>query len=107
MNIGVSSTFTGAIAVCAALFGLGLPAAAQSFDTTGYATLGYSDVQAANITNGAVTGRAGVRFGRYFGVEGEFNFGVNDDRFVFFPPCVGSVCSTNRATPSRQSSGIG
>jgi hypothetical protein len=87
MNIGISSTFTGAIAVCAALFGLSLPAVAQPFDASFYATLGYSSVQAANLTNGAVTGRAGVRFGRYLGVEGELNIGVDDDRFVFSAPC--------------------
>jgi outer membrane immunogenic protein len=87
MNNSVSSTFIGAIVVGTALFGLSLPAAAQSFDATGYATLGYSYVQAANLTNGAVTARGGVRFGRYLGVEGELNFGVNDDRFVFSLPC--------------------
>ena len=78
--------------VCSA-FGLNFSAAAQSFDASGYATLGYSDVRAANLTNGAVTGRVGVRFRVYLGIEGEFNFGLNDNRFIFSPPCPGPECS--------------
>ncbi len=92
MNVGTWSKVAGVGAVWLAIASTYPPAAAQSFDATSYATLGYSDVQAANLTNGAVTGRAGVRFGRYLGVEGEFNFGVNDDRFIFSPPCPGPVC---------------
>ena len=80
--------FAGAVAVWFALLGLSLPAAAQSLDPiSGYASLGYSDIQAAKITNSAMTARLGARLWSYFGIEGEASVGVNDDRFLYSVPC--------------------
>jgi hypothetical protein len=54
-----------------------LPAQAQEADI--YAGVGYSHLDADDATLGGITGRLGVGFGPYFGIEGEATFGVNDD----------------------------
>jgi outer membrane immunogenic protein len=58
-----------------------MPAAAQSLAApTFYGNLGYSFVDAGNGVNlGAITGRLGARFDRYFGAEAEGAFGVDND----------------------------
>lgn len=83
-------TIIAAFGVCVFALCAGQPAAARDFDA--YASLGYSDLQGDNLTNGAVTSRAGVRFWQYLGIEGEASFGINNDTFVYSPPCHGSVC---------------
>ena len=88
MKTCARSVFAGAIIYSLALLGLSPSAVAQSLDpVSGYANLGYSDIQAAKITNGAVTARIGARLWSYFGIEGEASLGVNDDRFLYSVPC--------------------
>lgn len=56
--------------------------AQQATDTrpfTGYGTLGYSHSDRGVSDLGGVTGRLGLRFGQFVGVEGEGTFGVTDD----------------------------
>lgn len=58
------------------------PAMAQPMsmpDTSVYWTLGYSHATYEDGELGGVTGRLGVRFGRFFGVEGEVTVGVAGD----------------------------
>jgi outer membrane immunogenic protein len=53
-------------------------------DTTVYGTVGYANVAAdgdADVNLGAIQGRIGARFGKYFGVEGELATGVVEDDF--------------------------
>ncbi len=65
--------------------GLGLPlvAHAQSASMfqpiTGYGTIGYAGADNSGINLGAIQGRLGARFGRYFGLEGELAGGVKKD----------------------------
>ena len=50
--------------------------------TSTYGTLGYTGIDAGGGSDahiGAVTGRIGERFGKYFGVEGELSGGVKND----------------------------
>lgn len=54
-------------------------AAEPSRAITGYGTLGYSHSDRGVSDLGGVTGRLGLRFGQYFGVEGEATKGVTDD----------------------------
>ena len=55
------------------------PAFAQTWDNVDvYGSLGYAHYD-EDVTLGAVQGRLGLRFGSYFGVEGEGAFGVSDD----------------------------
>lgn len=72
-----------AISVAVSALALAAPALAQS-DTapgiTGYGNLGYAQHDAGSIDTGAISGRLGARFGRYFGVEGEAGFGVKSDK---------------------------
>lgn len=60
-----------------------LPAMAQTAEPvrpiSGYGSLGYSHTDRGVSDLGGVTGRLGMRFGRYAGVEGEGTFGVTDD----------------------------
>jgi outer membrane immunogenic protein len=54
------------------------PALAQPFNgVSGYGTLGVGDYNSSSSNIGAVTGRLGARFGRYFGVEGELSGGFD------------------------------
>jgi outer membrane immunogenic protein len=46
---------------------------------TFYGTLGYVGTDLDHVDVGAIQGRLGARFGRYFGVEGEYSTGVKDD----------------------------
>ncbi|HEX8233691.1 MAG TPA: porin family protein [Caulobacteraceae bacterium] len=59
------------------------PAVAQPLamptDTSVYGTLGYSHGSYEDVDLGGITGRLGVRFGRFFGVEGEATVGVTSD----------------------------
>jgi len=59
------------------------PAFAQELPNLGpvqtYGTLGYSNVNGNGVDLGAVQGRLGARFGRYFGVEGEVSGGIDED----------------------------
>lgn len=54
---------------------------------TWYVTVGYNTEDGGQLDLASVAGRAGARFGSYFGVEGEANVGVDSKRFVYFPPC--------------------
>ncbi len=60
------------------------PAMASAQTATGgtsfYGTLGYAGTSLDNVDLGAIQGRVGARFGRYFGVEGELSGGVKDDK---------------------------
>lgn len=67
-----------AAAVAAPAFAqpLALPA---SLAPNGYnASIGYTNIGSDRVNLGAVTIRAGAGFGKYFGVEGEGSFGVDD-----------------------------
>jgi hypothetical protein len=55
-------------------------ASAQIAYPTFYGTLGYDDTSLDHIDLGAIQGRLGARFGRYFGVEGEVAGGVKSDK---------------------------
>lgn len=76
-----------AAASAAALATVGFAGAASAqdtSDTTVYGTIGYANVSAddgADVNLGALQGRIGARFGKYFGVEGELATGVKDDSF--------------------------
>ncbi len=67
-----------------------LPAAAQTTDDTrtitGYGTLGYTHSDYGVSDLGGVTGRLGMRYGRFAGVEAEGTFGVTDDHSTRFGP---------------------
>lgn len=69
----------------AAVLGLASPSLAQTVpaDVSIYANAGYTgifaDVADDDLNIGGVTGRLGAKFGRFFGVEGEYTFGVQDD----------------------------
>ena len=60
--------------------------------TTGYATVGYAYQQGGQVDLEAIAGRLGARFGSYFGVEGELGTGIDRHRFIYSPPCSGSIC---------------
>ena len=49
---------------------------APSFD----GTLGYDDVSSDHLNLGAIQGRFGARVSPYFGVEGEYSYGVKGDK---------------------------
>lgn len=49
-----------------------------------YGTLGYDDTSMNHLDLGSVQLRLGARFNRYFGVEGEGSWGVNDDKIHVF-----------------------
>jgi hypothetical protein len=76
-----------AAASVAALATVGFAGAATAqtaTDTTLYGTIGYANVSAddgADVNLGAIQGRVGARFGKYFGVEGELAAGVKGDDF--------------------------
>jgi outer membrane immunogenic protein len=65
-----------------AVFGAAAPVLAQPVlgDVGAYGNLGVGDVNTGSANNGAVTGRVGARFGRYFGVEGELSAGFSNSR---------------------------
>ena len=56
------------------------PASAQQVDL--YGNLGYTQYDGNNVNPGAVTGRIGANFGKYFAVEGEASTGVKKDNGV-------------------------
>jgi outer membrane immunogenic protein len=66
-----------------------LPAAASAqtanTGTTFYGTLGYDNTSLDHVDLGAIQGRLGVRFGQYFGVEGELAGGVKSDTISVAP----------------------
>lgn len=69
-------------AVAAALAVTAIPAAASAQDSAAtqvYGSVGYSHASFDEVKLGAINSRLGVRFGQYFGVEGEAAFGVKDD----------------------------
>ena len=45
-----------------------------------YGTLGYDDVDMSHQNLGAIQGRLGARLNPYFGVEGEYSYGVKGDK---------------------------
>lgn len=56
------------------------PAMAQSISSPQWnASAGYTHLDGDNGSLGAVTGRVGAKFNRYFGVEGEASVGVKDE----------------------------
>lgn len=57
-----------------------MTASAQQADI--YLNGGYTQFDGNGADLGAVTGRVGVGFGKYFAVEGEASIGVNDDSGV-------------------------
>src|SRR5260221_2272955 len=65
--------------------GLGCPLAAHAQSASmfqpipGYGTIGYAGADDSGINLGAIQGRLGARFGRYFGLEGELAGGVKND----------------------------
>ena len=72
-----------AFAALAAVAAIAAPASAQTLPAylapVSYnAGIGYTGVQTSGADLGAITLRAGADFGKYFGVEGEGSFGVND-----------------------------
>ncbi|MBN9318183.1 MAG: hypothetical protein BGN86_16220 [Caulobacterales bacterium 68-7] len=69
------SMLVGAAAVSVAALAA-LPAAAQ---TSFYGNVGYTAIDAEDVTLGALTGRVGAQFHPNFAVEGEAGFGVKDD----------------------------
>lgn len=78
-------SLTAAGALAAAL--IAAPAMAQPLSmptsTSVYGSLGYSHGSYEDVDLGAVTGRLGLRFGRFFGVEGEASVGVAGDEYNF------------------------
>ena len=59
-------------------FGSGFVSAPWWAPTSTYGTLGYTGINAGGGSDahiGAITGRIGERFGKYFGVEGELSGG--------------------------------
>jgi hypothetical protein len=73
-----------ASAAAAAISLVALPAAAQTDPAqrpiTGYGTLGYTHLDRGPADLGGVTGRLGLRFGRFVGAEAEGTFGVDSDK---------------------------
>jgi hypothetical protein len=72
-----------AFAALAAVAAVAAPASAQTLPAslapvTYNAGIGYTGVNTSGADIGAITLRAGADFGKYFGVEGEGSFGVND-----------------------------
>ncbi len=61
-----------------------IPAIADAQDantgTTYYGTMGYAGSSVGGVDLGAIQGRLGARFGKYFGVEGELAGGVKNDK---------------------------
>jgi hypothetical protein len=57
--------------------GLGSPALAQTSNV--YGGVGYTLFDGDDASVGGLTGRLGVGFGQYFGIEGEVSLGVVDD----------------------------
>jgi len=70
-------------ALAAAAAAVAAPASAQTpsylAPVTYNAGIGYTGVNTSGADLGAITLRAGADFGKYFGVEGEGSFGVNDE----------------------------
>jgi hypothetical protein len=72
-----------AFAAIAAVAAVAAPASAQTLPSslapvTYNAGVGYTGIDTSGADIGAITLRAGADFGKYFGVEGEGSFGVND-----------------------------
>lgn len=68
-----------------ALTMIAAPTFAQTQPSTGIQTrgsIGYTQLDHADGSLGAVTSRLGVDFNRYLGAEGEFSVGVLDDDFT-------------------------
>ncbi|HRP09424.1 MAG TPA: porin family protein [Terricaulis sp.] len=63
----------------AAVAALGLAVIPAAASAEPYVGLGYTHYDTDSGDVGGVTGRVGYNFSRYFGVEGEGTFGVNDD----------------------------
>ena len=74
------SMLVGAAVVSAAAMAA-LPAAAQT-QTSFYGNVGYTAIDADDVTLGALTGRVGAQFHPNFAVEAEAGFGVKDDSFT-------------------------
>jgi opacity protein-like surface antigen len=79
--------------IAAAGAGVAAPAFAQTVSTTdptlthpqGYLNLGYTYLNPYGHDLGEVFGRAGAKFGRYWGVEGEIGGGVLGNHFATGP----------------------
>lgn len=64
--------------VAAAALGAAAPAMAQPFSLNGvYGNLGWSQTDQSGAKTESIEGRIGDRFGRYLGVEGEIQGGLN------------------------------
>lgn len=63
-----------------------IPAAAQAQTSPqAYGSLGYSHYDLDDISLGTIQGRAGLRFGQYFGAEAELGAGVKGDEIGAAP----------------------
>lgn len=82
-----------AIAALAGLCTFEQAHADTNFDSVAwYVTAGYTREDSRQLDLNAIGGRIGARFGSYVGIEGEANFGLGHDRFVYAAPCSGPVC---------------
>jgi hypothetical protein len=79
-----------AIASIVTVAGAAMPSAAQVLDPTdksgAYGNLGYTHSSSGDGHTNSITGRAGWRFNRFLGVEGEGSVGVSGDGGSFIPP---------------------
>jgi hypothetical protein len=80
------------IIAAAALTAIAAPAAAQSFSSPAFnGSIGYTQLDADDGDLGAITGRVGAKFNRYFGVEGEASIGVKDEDIDFGGGAIGTL----------------
>lgn len=82
-------------AAAIAAMGIAAPAMAQEASaptTTGlYGNLGWAGTDTHDSMTNSIQGRAGWRFGRYLGVEGEVSGGLNTDHYTFAPGTAGQT----------------
>ena len=82
ISAAVGLMFSGLTSATASAQALSLPSTFLG-PTTAYGTLGYTFENRntrLSPTVGSITGRLGARFGPFLGVEGEYSYGVDDDR---------------------------
>lgn len=69
----------------------------------GYINMGYTGTDPNGHAVGEITGRAGLRMGRFFGVEGELGTGVTGDSFT----ATNGAASKLTAGPQAAAYGVG
>jgi hypothetical protein len=77
----IAATVLAGAAVAAPAFAQDLPAPSLSAPR-GYLNMGYTGSDPNGHAIGEITGRAGLRLGRFWGVEGELGTGVTSDSFT-------------------------